>query len=165
MKKRNVILIGIFVVGIMLDQISKFIVASNMHLYESITIIPNFFSITYAQNTGAAWSMLEGKMLFFYIITIVASVLLLIYFRSLEEYQKLSMLGVVLMLSGTMGNFIDRVVFQYVRDFLDFIIFGYDFPIFNIADCCLCIGVALLLLDEFMDYYKVGAKWKQKNIQ
>ena len=165
MKKRNIVLISIFILGIVIDQISKFAVANALDLYESITIIPNFFAITYAQNTGAAWSMMEGQMLFFYIITIVASVLLVLYFKSLEEHQKLSMLGVTLMLSGTMGNFVDRIVFQYVRDFLDFIIFGYDFPIFNIADSLLCVGVALILLDEFMDYYKVGAKWKQKDIQ
>lgn len=165
MKKKNIILIVLFVIGIVLDQWTKGLIANHMHLFESIEIIPGFFSITYTQNTGAAWSMLEGQMLFFYIITIVATILLILYFKTLEESQFISKVGIVLMLSGTAGNFIDRILFQYVRDFLDFIIFGYDFPIFNVADCCLCIGVALILLEEFMDYYKVGAKWKQKDIQ
>lgn len=165
MKKRNIFLTVVFIVGIVLDQISKWFVASNMQLHDSIELIPNFFSITYAHNTGAAWSILEGKMLFFYCITIVASILLILYFRSLDENQFLSKIGIIMMLSGTMGNFIDRIFLQYVRDFLDFIIFGYDFPIFNVADSFLCVGVALLILEEFMDYYKVGAKWKQKNIQ
>lgn len=165
MKKRNVFLIVIFIIGIVLDQWTKGLVANNMNLFESIEIIPGFFSITYAQNTGAAWSMMEGQMLFFYVITIVACVLLVFYLKNLKEEQFLSKLGVIMMLSGTIGNFMDRVMFQYVRDFLDFIIFGYDFPIFNVADSFLCVGVAIILLEEFMDYYKVGAKWKQKDIQ
>ena len=165
MKKKNIILIVLFIMGILLDQFSKGLIANNMHLYESIEVIPGFFSITYTQNTGAAWSMMEGQMLFFYVITVVAVVVLVAFYKSLEDTQFLSKIGIVLMLSGTTGNFIDRIVFQYVRDFLDFIIFGYDFPIFNVADCCLCIGVALILLEEFMDYYKVGVKWKQKDIQ
>ena len=165
MKKRNVFLIVIFIIGIVLDQWTKGLVANNMNLFESIEIIPGFFSITYAQNTGAAWSMMEGQMLFFYVITIVAFVLLVFYLKNLKEEQFLSKLGVIMMLSGTIGNFMDRVMFQYVRDFLDFIIFGYDFPIFNVADSFLCVGVAIILLEEFMDYYKVGAKWKQKDIQ
>jgi len=165
MKKRNVFLIVIFIIGIVLDQWTKGLVANNMNLFESIEIIPGFFSITYAQNTGAAWSMMEGQMLFFYVITIVAFVLLVFYLKNLKEGQFLSKLGVIMMLSGTIGNFMDRVMFQYVRDFLDFIIFGYDFPIFNVADSFLCVGVAIILLEEFMDYYKVGAKWKQKDIQ
>lgn len=165
MKKRNVFLIVIFIIGIVLDQWTKGLVANNMNLFESIEIIPGFFSITYAQNTGAAWSMMEGQMLFFYVITIVAFVLLVFYLKNLKEEQFLSKLGVIMMLSGTIGNFMDRVMFQYVRDFLDFIIFGYDFPIFNVADSFLCVGVAVILLEEFMDYYKVGAKWKQKDIQ
>ena len=165
MKKRNVFLIVIFIIGIVLDQWTKGLVANNMNLFESIEIIPGFFSITYAQNTGAAWSMMEGQMLFFYVITIVAFILLVFYLKNLKEEQFLSKLGVIMMLSGTIGNFMDRVMFQYVRDFLDFIIFGYDFPIFNVADSFLCVGVAIILLEEFMDYYKVGAKWKQKDIQ
>lgn len=165
MKKRNVFLIVIFIIGIVLDQWTKGLVANNMNLFESIEIIPGFFSITYAQNTGAAWSMMEGQMFFFYVITVVACVLLVFYLKNLKEEQFLSKLGVIMMLSGTIGNFMDRVMFQYVRDFLDFIIFGYDFPIFNVADSFLCVGVAIILLEEFMDYYKVGAKWKQKDIQ
>ena len=163
MKKKNMILILIFVGSILLDQGSKFLIESNMELFDKIPVIPGFFSITYTQNTGAAWSMLEGKMIFFYLITLVAMALLIWYFRTLKEEQFLSKVGIVLMVAGAAGNFIDRLAFQYVRDFLDFIIFGYDFPIFNIADSCLCIGIALVVIEEFLDFYKVGKKWKQNN--
>lgn len=165
MKKKNIILLSIFIGAILLDQVTKFLIAGNMELYDKIPVIPGFFSITYTHNTGAAWSMLEGKMIFFYVITLVAMVLLIWFFKTLKENQYLSKIGIVLMVVGTLGNFIDRLAFQYVRDFLDFIIFGYDFPIFNIADTCLCIGIVFIIIEEFIDYYKVGKKWKQKNIQ
>lgn len=163
MKKKNLILLLILAGTLLLDQISKYMITSSMDLHDSIKIIPEFFSITYVQNTGAAWSMLEGKMIFFYIITVVALIAMFLYFRTLKEYQFLSKIGMVLMISGTLGNFIDRLLLSYVRDFLDFIIFSYDFPVFNIADMCLCIGIGVILLDEFMDHYGVGYKWKQKD--
>lgn len=162
MKKRNLVLLLIFIGCIVLDQVSKVMVANSMGLYDSISIVDGFFSLTYAHNTGAAWSMLEGKMVLFYIISIVASIVLLLYLKTLtEDYRTLSRIGVVLMLAGTMGNFIDRLLFQYVRDFLDFIILGYDFPIFNVADMCLCIGIGLVILDEVTTELGVGKRWKK----
>ncbi|NCC55309.1 MAG: signal peptidase II [Erysipelotrichia bacterium] len=163
MKKKNIFLLLLLVGTLLLDQISKWAITSGLKLHESIPLIPNFFSLTYVQNTGAAWSMLEGKMIFFYIISVIAIIAMILYFRTLKEYQFLSKMGIVLMISGTLGNFIDRLFLNYVRDFLDFIIFNYDFPVFNVADMCLCIGIAMILLDEFMDHYGVGYKWKQKD--
>lgn len=165
MKKRNLILLVILVGTLFLDQITKMIAEASLGLYESFTIIPDFFAFTFVKNTGAAWSMLEGKMVFFYIITVVAMIAMVLYFRTLKSHQFLSKIGIVLMLSGTLGNFIDRLFLQYVRDFIDFYIFGYDFPIFNVADICLCVGIGIIILDEFMEHYGVGYKWKQKNIE
>lgn len=165
MKKRNLILLVILVGTLLLDQITKVIAEASLGLYESFTIIPDFFAFTFVKNTGAAWSMLEGKMVFFYIITVVAMIAMVLYFRTLKSHQFLSKIGIVLMISGTLGNFIDRLFLQYVRDFIDFYIFGYDFPIFNVADICLCVGIGIILLDEFMEHYGVGYKWKQKNIE
>ena len=165
MKKRNIILLVILVSTLLIDQITKVIAEASLGLYDSVTIIPNFFSFTFVKNTGAAWSMLEGKMIFFYIITIVALIAMILYFRTLKSHQFLSKVGIVFMVSGTLGNFIDRLFLHYVRDFIDFYILGYDFPIFNVADMCLCIGIGIIIIDEFMEHYGVGYKWKQKHTE
>lgn len=144
MKKWHIFLLGFLVV---FDQFTKFYIDANFELYESVSIIPGFFSFTYTHNTGAAWSILEGKMLFFYSISIVALVVMGYFYKQTKEFERLTRLGLVFMIAGTFGNLIDRICYQYVRDFLDFIIFGYDFPIFNIADTVLCIGVVLILLE------------------
>lgn len=164
MKKRKIILLLILIGTLLVDQFTKYLVSSNMNVNESISIIDSFFYITYARNTGAAWSMLEGKMIFFYIITIVALLFMVFFYRTLDKEDIFSKIGIVLMISGTLGNFIDRIFLKYVRDFLDFIIFGYDFPIFNVADMCLCIGIGCLLLSMYME--DVGVKlWKRKDIK
>ena len=142
MKKKEGILLFII---ICIDLITKYVIQTNMKLYESITVIEDFFSITYAQNTGAAWSMLEGKMLFFVVTTIIALIFLTRWLYSTNKNFRLTRISLTLMIAGSLGNFYDRLVFGYVRDFIDFNIFGYDFPIFNIADMSLCIGVALLI--------------------
>lgn len=149
-RKQVIILILIFLSCLLVDQLTKFWIASNMNIGESITVISSFFYITFVKNTGAAWSIFEGKMVFFYIMTLLAILLLGYYLRNTKSHQTLTQIAIVLMLAGTFGNFIDRLAFQYVRDFFDFYIFGYNFPVFNIADMCLTIGVVLLLLDEFL---------------
>ena len=147
---RKIDLIWVFIT-VMIDLMSKFSVEAFLELGESITIIPNFFAITYVRNTGAAFSILEGKMIFFYVITVIAVVGMLHYLSKTPKEQIWMRLSLILMLGGAIGNFIDRVMYQYVRDFLDFTIFGYDFAVFNLADSFLCIGVALLLVDAYLE--------------
>ncbi len=156
MKKKNVLLCALFVVTLLIDQVSKYVIQTNMQLHDSIELIPGFFNLTYVHNTGAAFSILEGKMIFFYAVSIVALIIIYFYNKTLDKDEFFQKIGVVLIISGIIGNLIDRVLFQYVRDMLDFIIFGYDFAIFNVADSCLVIGVIIVLLCEFKKELGVG---------
>ena len=136
------------------DIISKVLIENNLELYESIDIIKGFFSITYAQNTGAAWSIMEGKMIFFYIITIIGLVFMYYLYKNAKD-NTIEKYAVLMMIGGTLGNLYDRVLYQYVRDFLDFIIFGYDFPVFNFADTFLCCGVFIYIVKVLYDEYNL----------
>lgn len=155
MKRKHIFVI---IIILLIDQLSKMFIDSTMHVYEQIKIIPNFFNLTYLHNTGAAWSMLEGKMVFFYLISVVALVAMFLFYRNSDEKDGLTKLALAMMIAGTLGNFIDRLCLQHVRDFLDFIIFGYDFPVFNVADMALCIGVGLILIDAVKEQYGMVRK-------
>ena len=136
---------------IALDQITKFLVVKKMELGESLTIIDNFLYITSHRNTGAAWGILAGQMWFFYIVTIVVVIALVYYMQKMAKTHVLLGISLALMLGGAIGNFIDRVMRQEVVDFVDTIIFGYDFPIFNVADSALTVGVGLLIIFMFFE--------------
>ncbi len=91
-------------------------------------------------------------MTFFYIITIVALIALIYLLVKSQKDSWLSRMSFVMMIGGTLGNFYDRLIYRYVIDFLDFDIFGFDYPIFNLADVFLCIGVALFVLTYIIDW-------------
>lgn len=147
----TVIYYVIALIIIALDQITKFLVVKNMELGESITIIDNFLYITSHRNTGAAWGILAGQMWFFYIVTIAVVIALVYYMQKMAKSHVLLGVSLALMLGGAIGNFIDRVMRQEVVDFADTIIFGYDFPIFNVADSALTVGVGLLIIFMFFE--------------
>lgn len=129
---------------VIIDQITKYLTIQNIDLHEVVEIIPNVLSFTYIQNTGAAWSILEGQMWFFYIVTAFVIAFLLYYLYTEGRGDKI--LGIILsvILAGTVGNFIDRIIFQYVVDMIkvEFI----NFPIFNVADMLLTVGVVALMI-------------------
>ena len=115
-------------------------------------MIDNFLYITSHRNEGAAWGILQGKMIFFYVVTLVVIGLVILWIRKLDiKKEKLLVIALSLILGGALGNFIDRVMYQHVVDFINTYIFGYDFPIFNIADSALCIGVFLMAVDAILD--------------
>lgn len=154
MKKKDILNFILIIIFISLDQISKFCVVSNMKLYSSIKIIPNFFSITYNTNYGAAFGSFEGQKYLFYIITIIV---LIYFFKEYKKYNinNLTRVSLILIISGIIGNFIDRIIHGYVIDYLDFNIFSYNFPIFNFADSLMVIGVIILIIYTIME-----EKWK-----
>lgn len=139
-------LIYLFIVVslVSLDQYIKSIILNYFELYESKTIIDGFFSLTYVQNFGAGFSIMQNARTTFLIITPIC--LIAFTYLFIKSNDKLSKTALLLMISGTIGNFIDRIVRIYVVDFLDFIIFGWDFPIFNVADIFLTIGVCLYII-------------------
>ncbi|WP_339145745.1 MULTISPECIES: signal peptidase II [unclassified Sutcliffiella] len=131
---------------IILDQLTKWLVVRYMELGESIPIIHNFLYLSSHRNRGAAWGILEGQMYFFYIITVGVVIGLVVYLQKLPKDQPWMKLALSLMLGGAIGNFIDRVLHQEVIDFINTFIFTYDFPIFNVADSALVIGVGIILV-------------------
>ncbi|WP_078547263.1 signal peptidase II [Litchfieldia alkalitelluris] len=136
----------IAVLIILADQLSKWVIVSYMELGQRIPVIHNFLYITSHRNKGAAWGILQGQMWFFYIITTIVVIILVIYIKSLKPHQRLFGIALGLMLGGAIGNFIDRIFRKEVVDFIDTWIFSYDFPIFNIADSALVIGVGLIFI-------------------
>ncbi|WP_110929349.1 signal peptidase II [Bacillus massiliglaciei] len=131
---------------IILDQITKWLIVSKMEYGESIQIIENFFYITSHRNRGAAWGILEGQMWFFYLITVVVAGALIYYIQKMGKKSVFLGVSLSFMLGGAIGNFIDRIARQEVVDFIHTYIFSYSFPIFNVADSALTIGVVLLII-------------------
>lgn len=143
-KFNYLIYLFILVSLVSLDQYTKSIILNYFELYQSKTIIDGFFSLTYVQNFGAGFSIMQNARTTFLIITPICLVGFTYLF--IKSNDKLSKTALLLMISGTIGNFIDRIVRIYVVDFLDFIIFGWDFPIFNVADIFLTVGVCLYII-------------------
>lgn len=137
------------VVTLLIDIISKLLIINNLKLNTSIKIIEDIFSLTYVQNTGAAWSILSGNVNYLIIINVVLILLIIYFIKKNKKHNKYEELGYGLLLGGAFGNLLDRVIYGYVIDFLDFTIIDYHFPIFNIADSCIVIGIVILLLTSW----------------
>lgn len=131
---------------LLIDQISKILTVKLIEINKGIEIIKNFFYLTYTHNTGAAFSILTGQRILLILIAIIILIILFNYIRKNKVKEKLDILAFSLIIGGSLGNLIDRIVRGYVVDFLDFKIFGYNFPIFNLADTFIVIGVFLLLI-------------------
>lgn len=130
------------VLFVIADQVVKMWIVNNFSLHEGMEFMKGIVSILYVRNTGAAWGMFEGKMVFFYLITAVAVGTLLYLMFKEKGKSKLLLTAYSLILAGAVGNFIDRIRLGYVVDMFKFEFI--DFPIFNVADICLTIGVIFL---------------------
>ncbi|MBP2240057.1 signal peptidase II [Cytobacillus eiseniae] len=142
-------IIALFVIA--LDQLTKFLIVKKMELGESIEVIENFLYITSHRNRGAAWGILQGQMWFFYIITVIVIIGIVYYIQKAAKGKMLLGISLGLMLGGAIGNFIDRVLRKEVVDFVNTYIFSYDFPVFNIADSALVVGVAMLMIQMLLE--------------
>jgi signal peptidase II len=150
-------------VVLILDQVTKWIIVHKLALYETRSVIGDFFQITSHRNRGAAFSILQGQRWFFIVITIVVVIGIVWYLQKMRrERRKLMCFALSLLLGGAIGNFADRALFGEVVDFLQFNFhfswFGkeiyYTYPIFNIADSAIVIGVILIFLDSLLSWRK-----------
>ncbi|MEC0210586.1 signal peptidase II [Paenibacillus ehimensis] len=152
---------------LLLDQATKWLIVSRLELGESRSVIGDFFQITSHRNAGAAFGILQNQRWFFLVITVLVAVGVIWYLqKTRKEGKKLLPFALSLLLGGALGNFIDRALFGEVVDFLDFhfrfSFFGlpvdYPFPIFNVADSAIVVGVALIFLDSLIS-------WRQESKQ
>jgi signal peptidase II len=139
---------------VLFDQWTKWLIVKNMELGQSITLIDGFLSITSHRNKGAAWGILQDQMIFFYIITVIVVIGLIYYLHKHTADSLLQRIAIGFILGGAIGNFIDRLFRKEVVDFIDVMIFTYDYPIFNVADSFLFIGVVIFLIATFYDERK-----------
>ncbi|MGN7407603.1 signal peptidase II [Sporosarcina sp. SAFN-010] len=147
---------GIAALVILVDQLTKWLVATNMEIGERIPLIEPYLGLLSHRNRGAAWGMLEGQMWLFAIVTIVVVIGIVYYFQKEGKNEPLFAWSLMLLLGGAVGNFIDRMVRGEVVDFVNVLIpvINYDFPIFNVADAALTCGVVLVIIHLILDEKK-----------
>ena len=143
-------------VVIVLDQISKYAIIGRFAYAERLPVIDGFFDLTLLYNPGAAFSFLAGhsgwQRWFFAGIAVVASVVLISLLRS-QRGQPMFSTALGLILGGAIGNLVDRLVLGHVTDFLLFYQGSWAFPAFNLADCAITLGAALLILSEVLPWF------------
>ena len=127
-------------VFLVMDEVLKYWIRSNMTIGQSIPVISGIFHITYIENPGAAFGILANHRILFLLLTIAITGIMVYLYLSLRNKKSLAALSLGLVISGAAGNFIDRFLRGTVTDMFDFQIW----PIFNIADICICIGIAIL---------------------
>ena len=155
MKLKYLLLAAISGAVVTFDQAIKIYIHAHFQLHESVEVIKGFFNITYVRNYGAAFGILSEshpgfRDLFFLSMPPVAMILILVILRGVVESDRLTIASLSMVFGGAIGNYIDRLRFRYVIDFLDFHIADkYVYPAFNIADSAIVCGVALLLFIEF----------------
>ena len=140
------------------DQLTKWIIARHLTLYESVQVIPGFFNLTYIHNRGVIFGLfsdisnpfLQSLIL---ILSMISFILIAIFFFFIRHESVWASIGFAFVLGGALGNTWDRVTQGYVIDFLDFYYGPYHWPSFNIADAAISIGVGMLIL------HMLGAQW------
>lgn len=154
-------LFGIAFITVLLDQLIKNGLLFFMNYGQSITIIKNFFNITLIGNTGAAFSILSSNTILLIIISVVVLNVLYFFFikgKTLTDFEQVSY---GLLIGGILGNLIDRILRMQVVDYLDFNIFGYNFPVFNLADIVIVISMILIVIQIIKgDKNEVSSKSK-----
>ena len=153
MKRKNyLIALGLFILIIIFDQLTKLLVVHNMELGESIPVIRDVFEIHYIQNTGMAWGLFSGKTWLLALFSVVMLAALLYVYHNIAEgrYYRMIRILLICIVGGAYGNLLDRIRLGYVIDFLYFKLI--NFPVFNVADIFVTISVILLILLMIFKY-------------
>lgn len=151
---------GIALLIIALDQWTKWLVVKHMEIGERIAVADPYLGWLSHRNRGAAWGMLEGQMWLFAIITLAVVGVIVYYFHKHAKEKPLFQITLMVLLGGAVGNFIDRMLRGEVVDFVDVLIpvINYDFPIFNVADAALTVGVILMMITMLIEEKKEKKK-------
>ena len=164
MKKKYILLLLISCLVIVLDQVTKIYIHTKFQLGESIVVVKNFFNFTYVRNYGAAFGFLADshptfREIFFLSMPPIAIIIILMILRTVKENDFLQISALSLICGGALGNYIDRINYRYVIDFLDFHLYNkYSYPAFNIADSAIVGGVGILILVMLLEKKKEAAK-------
>lgn len=155
--KTNIIAVIMFVLLTLIDQFSKYLAITFLQ-GRDITLIPGVLQLHYLENRGAAWGILQNQRWFLLIIPVIVLVIIVYALIRLPNTRHFYLFRfcLVLLASGAVGNFIDRLVHRYVIDFIYFSLI--DFPVFNVADCFVCISAVLIL-------YCLIFKYKDEDFQ
>jgi signal peptidase II len=131
----------VIIIVVILDQISKLLIQIRMTPLQSIDLFNGIVSITYARNSGAAFSILQSQAIFLSIITVAVFLVIWLNRRQMLNYPRIFQVGIAVALGGALGNFVDRIRLGYVVDFIDL----HFWPVFNIADMAIVSGVGLIV--------------------
>ncbi len=145
-----IIYAAVILVGIGLDQLTKYLASA--YIKSEITVIGRLLHFDYVENRGAAWGMLSNHRWVFMLVSSVAIIAFAVYLFGFKVPNRLYGVSIALVISGGIGNMIDRIALGYVVDFLKFAFI--DFPVFNVADSFVCIGAGLLILAMILDIIK-----------
>lgn len=149
--KKNIILgLAIVLVVILIDQLTKGYINRNFDYSRKVVVIEDFFNIVHVRNTGAAWSILQNNKVI--LIGVNSIILILTAIFMLRSVNTTLTISLALIIGGGLGNLIDRIFRGSVIDFFEFKIFGYNFPVFNVADMCVVSGSILLAIFVLLIY-------------
>ena len=151
----------LFLTGVVLlvvDQVSKWASVNWLKGGPSIPMIRGYFSLTYVENTGAAFGLFRGQQTMFVVMAVITVFIILFYLSLTEDNEWMIRVALVLILAGAVGNLIDRIAFGYVIDFLHLHYKSFSWPVFNFADMIIDAGVGLILLDVIRDFFRPAEK-------
>lgn len=144
----------VIILGVLADRVTKMLITAKLPLGAAIPVIgDNIFALKHVHNEGAAWSILSGRVGFLLIVTVIVTIIIAYMLYKTPKEKKLLRFSFALLISGALGNIIDRLLYGYVIDFLSF----GSFPVFNVADCCVTVGIGLIIVLTLWDIKKENA--------